>query len=705
MNVTEEEDEDDKQEQVTEENEEDVEHADEDDEGDEEDEDEEQDEEDEDEEQDEEDEEEDNDKEKEEEKEERKNEGLAKEDEKKIEEAQTEVEEKGKTAEEKDEQEQPEEKEKEEQANEEKYLVDAVDSPELGPVAIQESTTPTCENSVEEEVAEEPNDAVELSKQDTEEESNGSSSTDENDLKEFLVRHEVVGIPVPDMVMSAVRSDLSTIAEESVNLTVSVEREESPPIHPENVSVESADLSDHTVDELETPILESMAVESIQLERDSLTQTPLMEVNTLDAAIGDESIFDLSGSLADAKQEEVLSLEPGKESSTRSRSLRLSRVALPFSSRRSIYDGKRDGSPDSVCSEPVQSLSDSAMPRSRGLSVTSQPPPRRSSRLNLGAAMEVASESAVPSDLRDPLVPQTPPRTPSRAGRKRTSSKLSMLDEDKAIEDVTVASVEVSPAGSSFSGSFHGTPVRRSIRLAQRETPDRASLTDAFVPGPGRTRRHSTSVLDTMSLAAATCSPLPSRRSGRRSSLSRDGSPNSVVSEPPLPSEDFTPGRKKMTRAFKSSRKSCTLNLFPVMEESESVAAPAKGGAKEPIAAPLTEMEPSDTIEPDSLPKKGSRTRTQSSTSSSPGPSRYNLRRTRRNSELGGVSEGEPSAPAAEAPVDVALKAVSEETATTEDSTESDPPAVVETSSKRTSRSKRRKEQAQSEEAAEGTGN
>ena len=615
------------------------------------------------------------------------------------------------------------------------------------------------------------------------------SSTDENeDLREILNRHEVVGIPLPETVVSLASTELSTIVEErdcdqsnmtmteSVNIPHGYEdlnimcidrRSDSPIVEPEFIHPEPIECESEDADPVQSELpvegsspappvpVEQGEPESfevpVEAEVDDLETPSDSRINTLDAPIVDEDVFELeSGSgeqQADMSMAEEEMGDPQQKTRGRSRSLRLSRVALPFSSRRSIYD-KRDGSPDSVTSEPPPSIADlmigadtktTRRRRHSASQATSAPlPTRRSSRLNTTSAVD-SSDNVPPAvaALRDqPPVPQTPPRTPLRTGRKRTSSRSSIVGDD---EFAAPPSLEVSPTGSSFSGSFCGTPVRRSARIAQKEqTPEPTTFGDAVV-GSGRMRRHSTSTYDT----GATNSPLPSRRSGRKSSLSRDVSPESIASEPAIPTTaDVTPSRRKSSRNLKSSQKSCTLNLFPVLEESETTegsltssrAASTKttrlsskktepnekeeekeAQAPEEIEEQKTPPKPESPnpsegeVEEPTNSKRSTRSRQSNPTSSSPGPSRYNLRRGRRNSELDAISEEDGAAAAVPVAVPTgtseSLKRGREEGTTAEESTESDQPgAESETKgTRRATRTKRKK--GEEETAKEETGN
>ena len=298
-------------------------------------------------------------------------------------------------------------------------------------------------------------------------------------------------------------------------------------------------------------------------------------VNTLDAAVIGEDVFEAM----EEEQEEEVEEEPEerkeeaekeeveeeeseseeveagssvKKTQPRGKSLRLSQVPLPFSSRRSVWDGgERDRSSptSSMTSEPPPTIEEPIVkPRRRRHSdaAVSSPALRRSTRL---------SSSFIEEAL---LTPSTPSKTKvTRRSRLRSQA-------DELPESPLPPSVDVSPTGS----SVPGTPMRRSARIALREgTPEPTIplpvLPEALTTSVGRIRRHSAGPSDT----SAVSSPL--RRSGRKLNISRDNSPtDSVTSEPP-PRTETTPSRKRPARVLKSAQKSGALNLFPVEEESE----------------------------------------------------------------------------------------------------------------------------------------
>jgi len=282
-------------------------------------------------------------------------------------------------------------------------------------------------------------------------------------------------------------------------------------------------------------------------------------VNTLDAAVIDEDVFEAIGERGEKEDEKEEEEEEKKETersssvrSTRSRgkSLRLSQVPLPFSSRRSVWDGEernRSSPTSSMTSEPPPAIEEPIIKsrrRRHSDAAAMSPVPRRSSRLSSSFVEEAPATPSTPSKMKL-----------TRRSRLKTQT-------DEARDSPLPPSVDVSPTGSSASG----TPIRRSARIALREgTPEPAVvlpfLPEALTTSLGRIRRHSAGPSDTLS------SPL--RRSGRKLNISRDNSPtDSVTSEPP-PRTETTPSRKRPARVLKSVQKSGALNLFPVEEEAE----------------------------------------------------------------------------------------------------------------------------------------
>merc|ERR1712071_234857 len=156
------------------------------------------------------------------------------------------------------------------------------------------------------------------------------------------------------------------------------------------------------------------------------------------------------------------------------------------------------------------------------------------------------------------------------------------------------------------------------------------------------------------SLQCVVSSPL--RRSGRKSSISRDPSPTGSVSSEPPPRTETTPmGRK---RATSRSTKAQALNLLPV-EEAKSCLPDDDDTASDneellrATAKKSSVKRVSHGEEVSGNEKKSRKGRSQSSLGgsmpSSPSSSRYNLRRTRRASELEIIAEAAEAAAASAA--------------------------------------------------------
>jgi len=562
--------------------------------------------------------------------------------------------------------------------------------------------------------------------------SEGSLTEDNQDFKERLLRHEVVPVPLlPDAsVIPAGGHNLSVIAEErTFEQSIAIERSEFSSVEEEEEEMEDEMKEDDIIPKV--PLVNADAEEGeAEVTKDRQSSSDFL-VNTMDAAIVDEEAFEVDepGDKNDTseidepaekdeeaseiedhteKDEEVEEMEPvGPRRRGRPRSVKLSRVPLPFSSRRTTWDPSivsefrqsrapsfsptkevpsQIAGPSDVNQEEEKTKSsdkefeqeqieEPVVPRKRGRpksvklslpqhdatpepsptveeapKITTPRPRGRPRRMSNTSTEQAAPAAAQPIALTrrsnriavssgteedDPGTP-TLQLTPPRAIPKRRS-RAAVEDEPSV-----PPSVEVSPAGSNVSGmgSAPGTPMRRSIRLALRDrTPEptgSASIGEALLASLSRIRRHSAS-------GPTPGDVTPRRRSGRISAnASRDNSPNSITSEPP-PRTETTPGRKTKPKArgLRSAVKSATLNLFPVEEEESE----AKVEAKEPEQQQQTDMDESFSSQDEELAqdetksKKGGRGSRPPSVTSSPSSTRYNLRRTRRASELDIISE------------------------------------------------------------------
>ena len=542
-----------------------------------------------------------------------------------------------------------------------------------------------------------------------------SSIFEHEDLKSILIHHEVLDLPIPDAVIPLVRSELSTIVEEkdtdqSVTAGTSKieyerglvvqsrvveeghssapseEEEEHQQIEPKEEE-EHLQIETENGEEKQKPAKGEEAI-SMSVSED-IEPTCDSKVDTLDVAAIDQEVFEPKET--SFEEDATVKQKRGR----RGKSARLSQVPLPFSSRRSVWDGDRDRSPSgSVTSEPPLSMEEAGKPRysvvtptrrrsarnTSPSSVTSEPAPyleqvskprlRRHSITSTTTSSPVRRRSTrlSTSVMNDAVtaVTQETPTTPSKnitMRRSRGNARtVSTLEEEEVKDDVVkeddivkeemgesyfLPSAEASPTDSCYSGrsSATGTPMRRSARIALRErTPEPSIATDLLISSLSRIRRHSAGPTDTVS---------PLRRSGRKSAnISRDSSPvDSVTSEPPLRTE-VTPSRKKTPRAsIKSIPKSVALNLFPVEEESElsdvgELFRPSSSKTAK-LQMSLVESDESDAQNEEKLEgvKKTGKSRSQSS-ASSPGSGRYNLRR-KQNPELDIISEEDAHADAA----------------------------------------------------------
>lgn len=478
------------------------------------------------------------------------------------------------------------------------------------------------------------------------------ASTIENEsLKQILERHERFDVPlIPDAGVLITDRDLSTIVEErtfdqsvvpGLNQTDRATLE-SLQEEPEDMATapETEKLVEDEPGEADEP--EKVAASESSEPSEQATETvhePEQEsgckVDTLDAGMMNEDAGEPLNLTDNEEEEQKQQVEAKKRGrAARSKSLRLSQVPLPFTSRKSVWDASsRDRSPESATSEPPQSLEEApeaskGRRRRHSASLSSAPLPtrrstRRSTQLNDTLGTPVKEE----------------PSTPPKSGRR------SRLADEKDPDDAFIPpSVDVSPAESSYSGrsSLVGTPVRRSARIAMKErTPEPSMPTEALMSSLSRVRRHSTGPGDVAS---------PVRRSGRKSlNTSRDNSPDSITSEPP-PRTESTPSRRtKSTRGLRSAQK-VALNLFPVEEEGEAVyEAPSVRDSDDSVSIDDAESVADASIASVSSKRtrkpRGQQTSrppsVASSVASSPGATRYNLRRTRRTSELDIVPEEE----------------------------------------------------------------
>lgn len=450
------------------------------------------------------------------------------------------------------------------------------------------------------------------------------STTDENeDLRELLLRHEVVEVPLlPDAaIIPPGANNLSVIPEERT--------------FEQSMAMEQTRLS--VPEEAEEASEEEEAVAPNEPEpAEKTTSIPSAEVSVerpSSSAVMDEDDFPWGGS--EPEQEDVAEPVVPKKRGRPRKSIRLSQVPLPFTSRRSTWDaagGSQEGDLSSCSSrspEPTQTAVEAgSSPRAesrQGRNTAANTPtpaaqsgaPRRSSRL--------AAYASEDETLTAPTVLRTPPKSTS----KRRS-------RDPRGETPVLPSADVSPTESNYSGrsSAPGTPMRRSMRLALREKtpePTAAAIGEALMVGLGRVRRHSAgpSVGETATMT-------PRRRSGRLSAnASRDNSPNSITSEPP-PRTETTPSRRtaKGGRGSRNTSKSATINLFPVEEEELEEKASKK--AEEDSSS---QDEEDDAATAKKTGKTRGSSRPPSAVPSSPSSTRYNLRRTRRTSDLGIISE------------------------------------------------------------------
>lgn len=388
-------------------------------------------------------------------------------------------------------------------------------------------------------------------------------------MKNILQRHTTVQIPlIPDAAIIPSSPNLSTIVEErsfDQSIAAGLVKAGKSSLGTLEEEMNQAVESEEEMPQEITPTTDEVVTQPEEIEQETemqgvteaVAQGSETEIQNVDQPKEDtfEPLQPLSSDEEDA-------VEVSRRLRNRTKSMKFSQVPLPFTSRRSLWEGDRDRSPDSATSEPPQFLEETG--------ATSTGRRRRHSTTNVtSASVKVATRrskrlSSSVSEGLDTVGTEevaTASYTPQKSTRKRSSVK-GQGDMDMADSSVP-PSLDVSPADSTFSGrsSAPGTPMRRSARLALRDrTPEPSASTDVLLTSLGRIRRHSTGPTDVSS---------PLRRSGRKSiNLSRDNSPDSVTSEPP-PRTEVTPSRRKPSRTLKSAQKSVALNLFPVDEEAE----------------------------------------------------------------------------------------------------------------------------------------
>ena len=513
------------------------------------------------------------------------------------------------------------------------------------------------------------------------EKSSSDDSTDEHlkNMKEMLESHPVLNLPqLADAgIITAGTNELSVIMEDSENsllgtTSAGLKVEESTLAQVEEEDEEEEEMPQQELakinEEEEEAVVGPFAEEGLPSEPSSSVD---LSVNPLDAAAVDENLFEAAQSRAEEEEEEAQE-EPvpqvtERRKRGRPKSLKLSQVPLPFSSRRSTWDADRSSSPDSVTSEPPQTFEEmvgintKSRRRHHSTNTTTSVPaasvaiaPRRSTRLATSIC-EAPDETPTEETAGVPNIHLTPPKVTRRRSAAAVASSSKQEKESSSVPP----SVEVSPSDSIVSGrgSVTGTPTRRSTRLLMREmTPEPSASADLLVAAlSARIRRNSTGMGDT---AAQVASPL--RRSGRKSAnVSRDNSPDSVTSEPLPRTENTTPIRKKPIGRTKSAQKS--KQLFSVIEEPESVAAaeasPSPSPAQQQQQLAESDGDESSSNEQEepvpasgnkSMSKQTKKTRKPVSVnlSASPSSTRYNLR-TRRASELDIISEEGAAAAAA----------------------------------------------------------
>lgn len=563
-------------------------------------------------------------------------------------------------------------------------------------------------------------DTTEKLASDTSVHSDGSSAVENEDLKEILERHERFDVPlIPDAGVMITDRDLSTIVEErtfdqsvapGLNQTeraVLESLEEEPESAPEPEMLVPGSIEPEEVAESTETALPVETVEQPIEQESEMDSQSGSKVDTLDAAMMNEDVVEPSSLTDNDEEEEKQREEESKKRgrSARSKSLRLSQVPLPFTSRKSVWDASsRERSPDSATSEPPQSIEETSADTARTR--------RRRHSASLSSA-PVATRRSTRRSIQPPETIGTPvkeePCTPPKSNRR------SRLAGEKEADDPFIPpSVDVSPAESSYSGrsSLVGTPVRRSARIALKErTPEPTASSDALMASLGRIRRHSTGPGDVAS---------PARRSGRKSlNVSRDNSPESITSEPP-PRTETTPSRRpKSARGLRSAQKAVVHNLFPVLEEAEALNEVASTSVSVRDSDDSVSIDDAESVADTSVTSVASVKRTRkprgqqtsrpssaaSSVTSSPGgaSTRYNLRRTRRTSELDIVPEEDQSRKAGdEKTVELTMKRI-REVAPEGSSPERPGPANEEDTdeseaTKRSVRSKRRKKTEEQEE-------
>lgn len=567
--------------------------------------------------------------------------------------------------------------------------------------------------------------------------SSGSTTDENEDLKRILQQHETVPIPfIPDAGIIPIGIDLSTIMEErsldrstpvstariSKNDLDAVEEEDQEQIEEEE-DREEGNMEGKPSEEAEPepeeepeqePVVEAKTPDEPKAAESEVGNQIIEDISdsnasesvadVLEAGIIEEPIFEAIQPLSsEDDNEEIAQAQLTKNKRRRAKSTKLSQVSLPFTSRRSVWEGERDRSPDSVTSEPPQTFEEmvgiNTKTRRRRHSTslapaTLQVTTRRSARLST-SINEAPDTSVVVEAL-------APPHTPPKSTSRRRSAMKGQVDADESIGSVP-PSVEVSPADSSYSGrsSAPGTPMRRSARIALREqTPEPTASTDALIAGLGRIRRHSSGPADVAS---------PLRRSGRKSAnASRDNSPDSVTSEP-APRTDLTPSRRKPARTLRAAHKSATLNLFPVEEESELISELAGTSYRDRDLSMNRDSDESVSHDDEGpVPEGGKKQRKPrsrpSSVSSSPGGSgRYNLRRAVRPTELDIISEEASAATTAKPAADATQKRNRDDHS--EESSDQAGQVVGEeneeaTTSKRVVRNKRRKKTSEEAETS-----
>ena len=490
-----------------------------------------------------------------------------------------------------------------------------------------------------------------------------SSADGNEDLKEIISKHEVVQFTVCSNV-DLVKGDLSTILEDAEDKTLDASHFIATP-DADDAQEEDADESCKNEDILQ---IEEQYDEARGSEEEGM--------------VAEEAAPLVDNRTEEAKEESENELRR----SVRARAPRKSNVLLPFTG---ASWQPRDRSPSSVTSEPPQPFeSDLVTVRSRRRrhSSSSSVPPTASALTRRSSRLSSVDATAPPAP--DMVVPT---RTPPKRGRPRrnTAAKpaaaVAAADVGEMVEAAPDSGDESSPSRpGSVAGSACGTPIRRSARIALKETttPDHALIGNAVaaLTYSGRARRGS---LDAASIGS------PLRRSGRRSvepTVSRDTSPQGSDAEPGAPGADAaTPKRGRPPKSLKVVLRPVSLSLLPLVEE-EAEAAQSKSSARV-VASPLRRSG-RKSVEPASrdasphasdaestaaaTPKRGRPPKASKaaqkavavdlfplveedaeveqseeakvgakpapSTSSSPSSARYNLRG-RRNSELGCISE------------------------------------------------------------------